>query len=156
MKNLKVYFLVFFLGFFSCAFVCYVLFSNFSFTSFTIKSPETSVNWIDKKNITILDDKVVIKIVNTTLGSYTDTGSMKPVLDENSNGIEIHPENQEQINMGDIVVFRNENGLIAHRVIEKGVDENGIYFITQGDNNDFADGKIRFGDIESVVVGVIW
>ena len=41
-------------------------------------------------------------------------------------------------------------------VIEKGIDEDGIYFITKGDNNSITDGKIRFEDIEYITVGVIW
>ena len=156
MKNLNIYLLIFLFGFFSCAFAFYVLSSNFNLTSFAVKNIESGSNWIDRANITLFSDKVIIKVANSTLGSYTDTGSMEPIMNENTKGIEIRPENEEQILVGDIVVFRDGDRLIAHRVVEKGIDEVGVYFITKGDNNDFSDGKIRFSDIESVVVGVVW
>ena len=156
MKNLKFYLLVFLLGFFSCAFVFYVFSYNLNFTTFAVKDLEGGSNWIDRDNITVLNDRIIIKIANSTLGSYTDTGSMKPLLDGNSKGIEIRPENEDRIRVGDIVVFRNRNELIAHRVVEKGIDGEGTYFVTKGDNNEFADGKIRFEDIERVLVGIIF
>jgi hypothetical protein len=46
--------------------------------------------------------------------------------------------------------------LIIHRVVEKGVDFDGIYFIAKGDNNVVSDGKIRFEDIKYKTIGVIW
>ena len=36
-------------------------------------------------------------------------------------------------------------------------DKQGIYFVTKGDNNYLKDSyKVRFEDIESITVGVIW
>jgi hypothetical protein len=58
--------------------------------------------------------------------------------------------------VGDIVSYRKGESLIVHRVIEKGVDEEGIYFVVKGDNNSISDGKIRFEEIEYITVGVIW
>ncbi len=46
--------------------------------------------------------------------------------------------------------------LIIHRVVEIGEDEQGTYFITKGDNNFFSDGKVRFGQIKYVTIGVIY
>ena len=81
---------------------------------------------------------------------------MKPLLDFNSNGIRIVPKNEEQISVGDIISFEQNGDLIVHRVVEKSEDEEGVYFITKGDNNSASDGKIRFKDIKYVTVGVIW
>ena len=52
--------------------------------------------------------------------------------------------------------FEKDNDLIIHRVTERGEDSDGIYFITQGDNSNITDGKIRFEDIKYVTIGVIW
>jgi signal peptidase I len=109
-----------------------------------------------ERDIEILGDRVLINIKGASLSRYEDTGSMKPVLDKGSNGIRIVPESEKYINVGDIVTFSENGYLIVHRVIEKGVDEQGVYFVTKGDNNLINDGKIRFEDIEYVTVGVIW
>jgi len=81
---------------------------------------------------------------------------MKPIFDKGAHGIRIVPQSAEEINVGDIISFRVGRSLIVHRVIEKGLDSKGVYFLTQGDNNLFSDGKIRFEDIEYVTVGIIW
>jgi hypothetical protein len=44
----------------------------------------------------------------------------------------------------------------VHRVIDKGIDEKGVYFVTKGDNNSVVDGKVRFKDIEYVTIAIIW
>ena len=57
----------------------------------------------------------------------------------------------------DIISFRKDKLLIVHRVVEIGNDEQGVYFITKGDNNYIRDlYKIRFEDIKDVSIGVIW
>jgi len=81
---------------------------------------------------------------------------MKPLLDKGANGIRITPKNENEINVGDIVSYKFKDILVVHRVVEKGTDDKGIYFITQGDNNILSDGKIRFDDIEYVTIGIIW
>ena len=81
---------------------------------------------------------------------------MKPTLDEHSNGIRIVPKSENEIHIGDIITFEEDGDLIVHRVIDIGEDSNGKYFITKGDNNPVADGKIRFKDIKYITIGVIW
>ena len=113
-------------------------------------------DWIQPQDIEIYPDRVVINIDHASMSSYAETGSMRPTLDVGSNGIRIQPQNVEQVHEGDIISFKQGSNLIVHRVIEKGVDEDGVYFITKGDNNDFADGKIRFSQIKYVTVALIW
>ncbi len=147
-------------GFLSCAFLFYCFsYSNLEvpfatgLVSFDASAPS---DWVADEDIIVFKDYIVLRIANATLSSYTDSGSMKPLLDMGANGIRIVPENSNQIEIGDIVSFRFGDMLIVHRVVEKGLDSEGIYFITQGDNNVFADDKIRFEDIEYVTVGIIW
>ncbi len=126
---------------------------------FAYSNPNTNsapFDFIQPQDIEIYPDKVIININGASMSSYADTGSMKPLLDAGTNGIRIQPQSDEQIHVGDIISFSHGNNLIVHRVIEKGVDDEGVYFITQGDNNDVSDGKIRFSNIKYLTVALIW
>jgi len=157
MDYLKIatYVVVFFIGFFSCMLMSLGEIERplgFDFYS----ESEAPGNWIDDSQIKIYDNLVVIEVEDASLSRYAATGSMKPSLDFYSNGIRIVPDSEEQINVGDIVTFEENNQLIVHRVIEKGEDEQGTYFITRGDNNNVTDGKIRFKDIRYVTIALIY
>jgi len=120
------------------------------------KNKDAPRDFISEQQIKVYHDRIVIYIENASIGRYASTGSMKPILDENSNGIRIVPKSEDEINVGDIITFKQNDYLIIHRVIEKGIDEQGIYFITKGDNNAVADEKIRFSEIKYVTVGLLW
>jgi len=113
-------------------------------------------DYLSENEIFVYPDKVVLMISGATISNYESSGSMKPVLDKGTNGIRVKPLSEQDVKVGQIISFRYNGDLIVHRVIEKGVDENGIYFITKGDNSNFADGKIRFSDIEYITVGLIY
>jgi len=132
-------------------------FANFLFlNNISGNSGISPNNFIDEGDILIYPDKIVIKINGASISRYEPTGSMKPVLDEIANGIRVKPKSEMEIDVGDIVSFKKDDFLIVHRVIEKGIDEKGIFFITKGDNNDFSDGKIRFKDIEFITIGILY
>jgi hypothetical protein len=122
-------------------------------TGLTINAPSDFIN--DNK-ITVYEDKVIISVEGAKLSTYESTGSMLPTLGEGVNGISVVPKFPDEINVGDIVSFRKGEQLIVHRVVEKGTDEAGLYFITKGDNSVADDGKIRFNDIERVLIGLIY
>ena len=123
--------------------------------NFTVKNNAPS-DIIKENQIEILKDKVIIHVENPSISRYAPTGSMKPLLDKGANGIRIKPKTPEDVNIGDIVSFKNNNQLIVHRVVYKGFDEKGIYYITKGDNNSVVDGIVRFEDIEYVTIAIIW
>jgi len=150
--------IIFLLGFLSANVAAlYIDEIEVPFTDFSFNNDESApFDFIKENQIEIYDDKVVINIEGASLSRYAPTGSMEPILDENSNGIKIKPESEEDVHVGDIVTFKQNNILIVHRVIEKGVDGNGTYFITKGDNNLVNDGKIRFDDVEYITIGMIW
>jgi hypothetical protein len=153
----KSYVLIFILGFFSCALIGFLISQAFSITGFAVESDIRSPgNWIDKDDIIIFEEGVILNISNASLSSYAETGSMKPFLDHNSNGIRIKPRAGDEIGVGDIISYRFFDGLLIHRVIEKGVDEKGIYFIAKGDDNLIRDHKIRFEEIEWVTIAIIY
>lgn len=73
--------------------------------------------------------------------SYVPTNSMEPVL-ESGDYIMFHTVNYEDIVVGDIIIYKSQEGVmkgnfIVHRVIEK----NSEYLITKGDHNDAADSE---------------
>ncbi|MBI2451580.1 hypothetical protein HYV50_00710 [Candidatus Pacearchaeota archaeon] len=128
------------------------IFSN-KITGYAIEPPS---DLIDDKNIIIYPDKVVILVGGARLNNYEGSGSMSPLFGKNSNGITIKPNSEDEIAVGDIVSFRKNDELIVHRVVEKGFDREGVYFITKGDNSQVVDGKIRFSEIEHVLIGVVY
>ena len=114
-------------------------------------------DWIKENQIEVTNNQVILKVLNPTWAKFTNTNSMDPFIDENSNAIEILPENPNEINVGDVISYKTSYGIIIHRVIEKGEDNQGIYFLVQGDNNTLRDPfKVRYDDVQGVVVAVIY
>jgi|SRR3989344_1434535 len=162
-KNKFIIFCIVFLAGFLCANFAFYVFlygfelpfsNNLGFFNEPNKSAPHDI--IKDNEIEVLDDRVIIHLSKPSVSKYAPTGSMIPVFDNGANGIRIKPNSIEDIEVGDIISFRKENILIVHRVIEKGKDEKGDYFITKGDNTNITDGKIRFEDVEYITVGVIW
>jgi len=154
MKEIINYVLIFLAGFLLCLAVV-SLYNPIEFGSSDIE-PEILApgDWIHYNQIQLNDNSLIINIENASISGYADTNSMVPTLDSGANGIRIVPSDPEQINIGDIISFGEES--IVHRVVDKGTDEEGIYFITKGDNNQYVDGKVRFEDIKYVTIGVLY
>ena len=117
---------------------------------------EQPSDWISENSIEVYNDKIIIYVENAAISRYADSGSMYPTLGENANGIRIKPKSAEEIHIGDIVTFEDDGKLIVHRVIANGEDSLGNYFITKGDNNPEADGKVYFEDIKYVTIALIY
>ena len=113
-------------------------------------------DFIKDSQISFEGNKIVVDIDDPILTHYENSGSMEPVLGGDSTGIGFKPDSPDQINVGDIVSFRQKGILIVHRVVEIGKDSDGIYFITKGDNSNSDDGKVRFDNVTSVLVGVLY
>ncbi len=127
-------------------------------TGFFVKDeePKTPSDFISEKDIFVDGSKVTIEVGNPVLNRYENSDSMLPFLDEKSTGVGFKPHSEEQVNVGDIISFWREGILVVHRVIEKGMDDYGTYFITKGDNNGVDDGKVRLEEIDSVLVAIIY
>ena len=126
----------------------------FSIYSNELKSPG---NWIKENQVLINKNEVTILIPNATWSTFTDTNSMDPVFDAANHAIKLKPKDPSELKVGDIVSYESDEGIIIHRIIDKGVDEQGVYFIAKGDNNKHPDPwKIRFGQITGVVVGILY
>lgn len=131
-----------------------ISFSESLLTSTERSSPS---DWIKEEDITLKNNQVIFNVLNPTWAKFTNTNSMDPFIDETSHAIEISPDSPNKINVGDVISYQTSYGIIIHRVIEKGEDENGAYFIVQGDNLQLRDPfKVRFPEIRGVVVAVIY
>ena len=113
-------------------------------------------NWVSEGNIEVLSDRVIIHVQNAEISRYAASGSMLPTLGENANGIKIVPKSAEDIHIGDIISFESQGLLIVHRVVSKGTDANGDWFVTKGDNNSQTDGKVYFKDVRYVTIALIY
>jgi len=113
-------------------------------------------DFIADDKIEVLPDKVIIHVDNAVLSRYADTGSMLPTFGENANGIKIVPKSAEDIKVGDIISFQSGDKVIVHRVVSKGADSKGVFFVTKGDNNQETDGKVYFKDVKYLTIALIY
>ena len=128
----------------------------FSVNATEIASPG---DWISSDQIQLSKNRITIYLDSPKLAKFIDTNSMDPIIDKNTNTIEIIPNNPEQLQTGDIISYKSSiyNIIVIHRIVDIKEDADGIYFITKGDNNPIADKeKVRFEQIKGVVVGVIY
>lgn len=93
---------------------------------------------------------------NYELAYYSNTNSMIPLLDQGSTGIYL-PYKEQDIIIGDVISFDYNGGRASHRVINMGIDDEGTYYQTKGDNLEQPDNiKIRKKHIKGILVGVLW
>ncbi len=112
---------------------------------------------VKENEISVLEDKVILNIKDASWTTFTDTNSMDPVLDIGSNGILKTPSTESDVKVGDVITYRSENGLIIHRIVKTGYDNEGWYAIAKGDNNPIEDaGKIRFSQVHGILVAIIY
>ncbi len=114
---------------------------------------------VQESQIEVYQNKVVLDVKDAIWAKFTPTHSMDPVLSSTANAIEVVPKSEADVKVGDIVAYKSEyaDGIIIHRVISEGTDQLGTYYIVKGDNNPSPDpGKVRFDQIKSVVVGIIY
>ena len=128
---------------------------------FSTNAPERASpgDKIKESQIHVYNDQIVLDIENAEWASFTDTNSMDPILDKESNAIELAITSLDDVQVGDIVSYKSEisDSRIIHRVIRKGTDEQGAYLILQGDNNNREDPeKVRLENEPRVVVAIIY
>ena len=77
-----------------------------------------------------------------------DTGSMKPVINENDISI---IKSQKDYNENDSVTFKSEKAYITHRIVSR----RGDTIVTKGDANNTKDTAISINDVIGKVVKVV-
>lgn len=110
---------------------------------------------ITEGNLDLFLDKLVINFPGIQLAHYSDTNSMDPLIDEHSIGLEIIPEAEEDIHIGDVVAYQSGKDLIVHRVISISKDEEGWCAVLKGDNSEEYE-KIRFEQVRYLLIGVLY
>lgn len=114
-------------------------------------------NWIKQQDILVTPNEVKINIQGAKWASFAPTGSMRPLLDQGAHAIQIQPTSPQQIEIGDIITYDHNGRKIIHRVVDIQQDAQGTYYTVKGDNNAAADPiKVRFEDVERVVVAIIY
>ncbi len=114
-------------------------------------------DWISEDQIQVLSDRVVINVPDARWARFAPTRSMDPVLDEGAYGIQIVPQSPDQLAIGDIITYDYNGRKIIHRIVEIGIDGQGYYFKTKGDNNPQPDPDlVRWHQVERVLIAVIY
>lgn len=114
---------------------------------------------ISESEIHVMSDRVIIDIQNPGWRRYIDSNSMDPFIDEGTTTIEIRPETEKEVQVGDIIAYNTDEAeyTLVHRVVAIESDESGTYFLTKGDNYFRNDNyKVRFSEIEGIVVGILY
>lgn len=110
---------------------------------------------IKESHLQLFSDRLIINFQNIQLAHYTNTNSMDPLLDEHAIGLEIMPNLEEDIHVGDIVAYQLGNDLIVHRVISIDKDTLGWCAMLKGDNSKEVE-KVRFEQIKYILIGVLY
>ena len=132
---------------------------NWGINNFSSSEKPLPLDRVKDGQILVYDSMVVLNISNVEWSKYDNTNSMNPLLDETSNGLEIKPETEDDIIVGDIIIYRPNwtIGLIIHRVISIEEDRQGKYYVVKGDNSQISDPeKVRFSQVEGVLLGILY
>ena len=132
-----------------------VITNPFSTSAREIPSPGDRIN---QDNIHVYNDRVIIDINNPKWARFTNTNSMDPIIDEEAHAIEIMPK-EDSLKIGDIVAYKPKgySGTVIHRIVDIKEDQEGTYYILQGDNNPRPDGqKVRYSQVKGVVVAILY
>ena len=158
---LMVIIIIFLLGFLSNMVVSYIYDQQQTLqklsSSSAIERPSPS-DVIKEGQIDVQKEKITIDIKGATWSSFANTNSMDPVLDEDSNAIEM-PAVCENVRVGDIIVYKSNvyNDFIVHRIYSVDQDQDGIFFRLKGDNNPALDPeKVRCDQIKYQVIGILY
>jgi len=121
------------------------------------KAQPSPADRISREQVKVFSDRIILNISNATWAQFLDTNSMDPVLNSGAMSIEVVPDSPSDIQVGDIISYRQDDYYIVHRVIETGYDDSGWFCRTKGDNSPWPDPQpVRFSDITGVVVGVLY
>ena len=116
---------------------------------------------VSEDDVRVLQDRVILEVEGVEWARFADSNSMDPLFDEGANALQIVPDVPEDIQVGDIITYYNEDvfgeSYVIHRVVYVGEDEGGIYYVVKGDNNRVSDpGKVRFEQIDRVLIGILY
>lgn len=124
-----------------------------------IRDRPSPQNFFNTSQIKVYKDKVILEVEDVVWAGFEDTKSMLPVINKDSNALQVVPNCPDDIHLGDIVSYKSHyaSGIIIHRVVHIDFDSEGVYFVLKGDNNPSSDpGKIRCSQIQRKVIAIIY
>jgi hypothetical protein len=134
----------------------YCVFNYSTSTKVPDEIMENTPPYISADKILFQNNQIIINVDQASLSEFANTSSMLPILNHNTKAIEIKPK-ENDLHVGDIISFRDNNDVVVHRIIEIGRDSDGAYYVTKGDNNNIVDqNKVRFDDIQGKIVVIIY
>jgi len=111
---------------------------------------------IKESQIHVTKNNIEIDLADSSWTILTPTKSMDPTFDAGANTVRILPKSPEDLQVGDIISYETENGIVIHRIDEIGNDGE-WYAKTKGDNLPFRDpDKVRFWQILGVLVAIFY
>ena len=112
---------------------------------------------ISPNTFNLTEDSLTINFNNITFFNITKGISMLPAIHDNSTQLYIILGNNS-LYMGDVVRFKYEEySYMHHRIIDIRNDEEGIYYITRGDNNLLNDDlRVRRENITHKLIGILY
>lgn len=109
------------------------------------------------EDVLVSEQATVIRVADLIPGIIGPTNSMYPLLSANTTVLEKKPESEEELYIGDIIIYEYKDTRIIHRIIDIGFDKQGWYATTKGDNNPKPDpDPVRFEQVRGVLVGIIY
>ena len=124
--------------------LCFSIFITINKDLLEFNKIKLKISSFKYKVITIPIFIVLIILILLTSGIFKyqliaiATNSMNPSF-YRGDALIIEKCNINDIKMGDILVFVSDGRIVTHRVVKKYIDDDGIKFITKGDNNNVKD-----------------
>ena len=114
---------------------------------------------LNEDQIKVFSDRVVLELSGAKYAQVAPTSSMLPFLHSGSHTLEVQPESESDLSVGDVISFyvKEKQAYVVHAITEIGSDNDGWYAKTKGFNNPGEDPwTVRFNDIQGVLVGVLY
>lgn len=105
----------------------------------------------DKRLLQIFNLKPHIKLTDVK-----NTNSLDPVIDRGHTAILTDNFILDELQAGDIIVYKLEPKLIIHRIVKIEQDEKGKIFTLKGDNCFFCDPPVYGSQIKYLLIGIIY
>ncbi|MBS3141304.1 hypothetical protein J4405_04120 [Candidatus Woesearchaeota archaeon] len=103
---------------------------------------------IKKESIQVYENAVVIEVYNAKVN---DINIKDPLVNKDSNMIQIVPESPAMLKEGDIITYNKDNKIKTGRIEVANQDAEGYYYLIQNEQD-----KIRFIQIKSIVIGILY
>lgn len=109
------------------------------------------------EDVLVSKQAAIVRVADLIPGIIGPTNSMYPLLSANTTVLEKKPISEEELYIGDIIIYEYRDTRIIHRIFDVGFDDEGWYAITKGDNNPHTDPEpVRFEQVRGLLVGIIY